>query len=313
RVAGARRGAGRGRRRVAAAAAADGRLVGGAGQVAGHAEHHHGDDDAAGDPQRPPPGSRLAHLQSAGPGARMTVAVRWRPDPSIQLKSIFSPERCFLIWLATASGAVAARPSTTVRTSPATTPALAAGEPAMISATVTPVVVPDAGSEAGSLMTTPSWPGYPRWTVALDWPDRIWATRAMARSTGMAKPAESPTARNRRVAEAAVSMPITWPALLISGPPESPGSSGASIWISPASVSGWLPSRSVAVIVWFMATTLPLTVWGAPPTPPALPRATTGSPTLTPDDLPIGTVGRLGFGPSIWRTAMSSEGTVPTT
>ena len=57
---------------------------------------------------------------------------------------------------------------------------------------------------------------------------------------------------------------------------------------------------------------MPLTVWGAPPTPPALPRATIGSPTLTDDDFPSGTVGRLAA-PWIWRTAMSSVGTVPTT
>ena len=107
-------------------------------------------------------------------------------------------------------------------------------------------------------------------------------------------------------------MPTTWPERLTSGPPESPGSRGASIWMSPDSVSGWLPSRSVAVIIWFRAWTVPLTVWGAPPTPPAFPRATIGSPTLTVEDFPRGTVGRLAA-PWIWRTAMSSDGTVPTT
>jgi len=88
-----------------------------------------------------------------------------------------------------------------------------------------------------------------------------------------------------------------------------------SIWMSPASVSGWLPSMSVAVIVWLRACTVPLTVWGAPPTPPALPRATIGSPILTEEDFPRGTVGKLAVPvtPWIWRTARSSVGTVPTT
>ncbi len=129
---------------------------------------------------------------------------------------------------------------------------------------------------------------------------------------GMAKPTESPTDWKRRVAEAAVSMPTTWPERLINGPPESPGSRGASIWMSPESVSGWLPSRSEAVMVWFNPCTVPLTVCGAPPTPPAFPRATIGSPTLTLEDFPRGTVGRL-VAPWMWMTARSSPGTVPTT
>src|SRR5581483_4314146 len=159
--------------------------------------------------------------QSAGPGARMTVAVRRRLDESVQLKLIFSPARCCLIWAATPSGVVAGWPSTSIRVSPATTPALPAGEPGITSATMTPSAAPPPVVDGtGSLMMTPSWPGTPRWTVALACPASIWAARAVARSIGTAKPTESP-AEKRRVAEAAVSMPTTWPDLLTSGPPES--------------------------------------------------------------------------------------------
>ncbi len=53
---------------------------------------------------------------------------------------------------------------------------------------------------------------------------------------------------NPEEAEAAVSMPITLPVLLTSGPPESPGWMGAVWWISPVSRSTVPAPSSEAMI-----------------------------------------------------------------
>ena len=76
-------------------------------------------------------------------------------------------------------------------------------------------------------------------------------------------------------------MPITWPAALTVGPPESPGRMFASTWISPPRVSVLPVSASFADTVWFSAPMRPSSTLGVPPAPPALPSATTGSPTET--------------------------------
>ena len=89
---------------------------------------------------------------------------------------------------------------------------------------------------------------------------------------------------------AAVSMPMTWPWALTSGPPESPGTIRASVCSMPCSVSlpVALPS-SLAVMVWLTPVMVP-TTGRAPPWPSALPMATTGLPILTESELPSGIV-----------------------
>ncbi len=78
-----------------------------------------------------------------------------------------------------------------------------------------------------------------------------------------------------------MSTPITSPEVVSSGPPESPASMAASTSISPVSFSDAPVDSSDAVIDWSSAVTEPPTALGVPPLPPALPIATTGSPTLT--------------------------------
>jgi len=74
----------------------------------------------------------------------------------------------------------------------------------------------------------------------------------------------------------AVIIPITCPAELTSGPPESPGAMLASLRIMPVSCSGAEPPA--AVIDCPSATIVPWLTLGAPPAPPALPMASTASP-----------------------------------
>ncbi len=64
---------------------------------------------------------------------------------------------------------------------------------------------------------------------------------------GMANPSVAP-AWNWKPLEAAVSMPITTPCAVTSGPPESPGFSAASVWMRPVSCSELLPEASLAVM-----------------------------------------------------------------
>ena len=85
----------------------------------------------------------------------------------------------------------------------------------------------------------------------------------------------------------AESTPITCPEALTSGPPESPGWMAALVWIMPVSCSELPDVSSPAVICWFRATSEPPAALGVPPTPPALPRATTASPTEILEESPI--------------------------
>src|SRR5216684_1320616 len=112
-------------------------------------------------------------------------------------------------------------------------------------------------------------------------------------------------------ASPAVIIPITWPAELTSAPPESPGLMAASLWIMPERVSE-RPLPSLAVMVWSTAVTWPWVTAGVPPCPSALPRATTGSPTLTLEASASVTVGRPDT-PSIWMSATSEVGETPIT
>ena len=86
----------------------------------------------------------------------------------------------------------------------------------------------------------------------------------------------------------AVVMPMTFPASSTTAPPESPGAMAASNRIIPVSRRGEPSRSSCTVICWSSARTVPATALGVPPTPPALPTATTSSPTRTDADEPSG-------------------------
>lgn len=104
---------------------------------------------------------------------------------------------------------------------------------------------------------------------------------------GIAYPSAKPDASG---ASAAVSIPMTWPFRFTSGPPESPGTICASVSSRLCSVSFWVvPSESCAVIERLTAVIDPLIALGLPPSPSALPIATTGAPTRTAAELPIRT------------------------
>src|SRR5579884_802291 len=78
------------------------------------------------------------------------------------------------------------------------------------------------------------------------------------------------------------------------------------------SVSGLLPSWSVAVMVWSSAVTVPWATAGAPPRPSALPTTVTWSPTFTLDESSIAAV-LSPDAPSICSTATSLVGSSRTT
>jgi hypothetical protein len=90
---------------------------------------------------------------------------------------------------------------------------------------------------------------------------------------------------------AAVIIPITWPALFASAPPESPCSIEASVcsmWFRFSVLSepwslAWMERFSALMMPW---------VEVAPPRPSALPSASTGVPRLTCEEFPKLTVGR---------------------
>ena len=89
---------------------------------------------------------------------------------------------------------------------------------------------------------------------------------------------------------AAVSMPTTCPAEFTSGPPESPGWMGASVWINPVRCSE--PPRSSATLIERPRPEIvPSVTLGVPPCPSALPIATTSWPTLRFEESASVTVG----------------------
>src|ERR1700759_986735 len=79
--------------------------------------------------------------QAAGPVARVMVAVCDAPEVSVQVTLTLSPGwaelRMVEIWV----GSVTVCPATEVITSPAASPAVAAGEPDRVPSTVAPEVV----------------------------------------------------------------------------------------------------------------------------------------------------------------------------
>lgn len=110
--------------------------------------------------------------------------------------------------------------------------------------------------------------------------------------------------------EAAVSMPTTSPSASTSGPPESPETIAASVWIRSVSVSPAAVPSDCVVMVWPSAVTWPVAAVSVP-VPPALPTPVTASPTWTPSVSSF-----AGVSPdasSSLRTATSFVASVPTT
>ena len=145
-------------------------------------------------------------------------------------------------------------------------------------------------------------PEAPILIVELALPSTIWWAMLSARSIGIAKPVVVwlPTLP----VDAAVSMPMTLPFTVDSGPPESPSTMSALVCSMSCSVS--LPPRSsLAVMVWSRLVMSPATTAGLPPAPSALPIATTWVLTFTDAELPSGTVVSPDA-PTSWMTETSS-------
>ena len=97
---------------------------------------------------------------------------------------------------------------------------------------------------------------------------------------GMAKPMFWALVPSQVSPATAVFMPMTCPAVSMSGPPELPGLMAASVWIMLLSVSVAEELSSPAVTVRPSAETIPWVTVGVPAcSPRALPMATTASPT----------------------------------
>ena len=110
----------------------------------------------------------------------------------------------------------------------------------------------------------------------------------------------------------AVIMPTTWPSVLTSAPPESPGWMCAFVWIMPVSFSE-VPFGSFAVIDRFRPVTAPFaTVGRAAACPSALPIPATWSPTETEPESP-GVMCRRSEAFCSWISATSCAGSTPTT
>src|SRR5499427_6075807 len=201
-------------------------------------------------------------------------------------------------------------------TSPPVIPARAAGVLGRACWTTAPepAEIPlDAAWSAG-MTPTPSSPVGPMWMVSDAWPASIWWASVMAWLIGIAKAWVRADCWNWNPEEpdAAVSMPITLPVVLTSGPPESPGWMGALWWISPVSCSEVPAPSSDAVIDAPRPATWPTATDGVPPLPSALPSATTLSPTFTEDESPSAAVCSP-EAPTAWMTAMSRVWSYPTT
>ena len=124
-------------------------------------------------------------------------------------------------------------------------------------------------------------------TVALGWPAAICRAMASALLIGMAKPSVPPDEEDwlELPVFAAVIMPMTWPALFASAPPESPCSIRAlvcSMWFRSSVL--FEPS-SLAWIERSRALMMPAAGL-VPPWPSALPSASTGVPRRTCEELP---------------------------
>ena len=148
------------------------------------------------------------------------------------------------------------------------------------------------------------------YTVELDCLLAICPAMFSAVLIGMAKPVVPPGCPSAAVL-AAVTIPMTCPALLASAPPESP------CWIWALVASMWFRSSivfepsSLAWIERFSALMAPR-AGVTPPLPSASPSASTGMPTRTCEELPKLTVASP-EAPVSWSSATSSVLSYPTT
>src|SRR6478752_5596844 len=245
--------------------------------------------------------------QSAGPAIRVTLALCDCPDWSVQEIRTESPALCEASAVDRSELLDTCVLSTPVITSPAASPACAAGVPS----TTPAIAAPFEPAEDWSLLSSmPRNAGLPMWIVELAWPLSIWSAILSAVPIGIAY-ACSAAVCNGLDEPAAVSMPTTWLLALKSGPPESPAWTFASVSMRPFDCSAFEPLSSVAVIVWSRAVTWPGAALGVPPVPPAFPTAVTESPTDTLAD-EMWAVCSPDASDS-FKTATSSVGSVPTT
>ena len=126
------------------------------------------------------------------------------------------------------------------------------------------------------------------WIVSEALPSRMSWAICIAWLMGTAYPSVSVSPLRLGATDPAVMMPMTVPSASMSEPPESPGWMSASVSMRPLSRSDVPLDELVAVMDLSRPVTLPAASIGCPPSPPALPRPTTGSPTRTVDESPIG-------------------------
>src|ERR1700722_20414991 len=131
-----------------------------------------------------------------------------------------------------------------------------------------------------SATLTPMKPARPMCTTEVALPELIWLAMDSAVLIGIAKPVVVVESGPYPEEFAAVSMPITAPSPLTSGPPESPCWMGAFVSIMPCSCSVVPAPLSLALMDWSRPWMVPCAVDGRPPWPPALPSASTAWPTL---------------------------------
>src|SRR5450631_2845092 len=161
---------------------------------------------------------------------------------------------------------------------------------------------------------TPRKPVPPTWIFAVPWPASICCAIDIAELIGIANACapEDWSANPDDPEDPAVSIPSTWPELLTSDPPESPGCTSASTPIAPVSCSAAPVMSSLAVTDCWRPVIEPPAAVGVPPVPPALPTATIDSPTVAVEESPIDAV-RRPEAPLSCSTATSSALSYPTT
>ena len=123
-------------------------------------------------------------------------------------------------------------------------------------------------------------------------------------SIGIAKP--TPTLASMPESAICELMPITWPCMFSSGPPELPWLMAASVWIA------LLIGKPFGASIWrATAETMPDVIVRSRPN--GLPIATTGSPTSTEVDVPSASGRRASADSVTFSSAVSVESSLPTT
>src|SRR4051812_139328 len=183
-----------------------------------------------------------------------------------------------------------ASPPNFVTTSPALSPASAAGEPLW----TRPIWAP------GLLLAVPTYT--PRYGCSTFWPLTSFETTEETAFEGTAKPTPSLPPESLSIW---LLTPTTSPDMLRSGPPELPWLIAASVWMTPGIVN-----LLTELISRFRALTIPAVTVSSRPN--GLPIATTPSPTSSADESPRASGCSLPEGASTLITARSDEGSAPT-